>query len=68
MKNFKEDIKKIQAEIDEYTGEDWNSGRAKIYISARLFQIKQLEDELAFERKVNSRVTDIFKGWFHHAG
>lgn len=30
-------------------------------------RVRYLEKELEFERKVNSRVNEIFKGWFHNA-
>ena len=31
-------------------------------------RLDKLEHELAFERKVNDRVNEIFKGWFHREG
>lgn len=46
--------------------------RGHIYLLASLATLHEsvdtLEKELAFERKVNARVNEIFKGWFHREG
>lgn len=46
--------------------------RRQVYIMARLFEAENLAaellEQLAFERKVNDKVNEIFKGWFHREG
>lgn len=48
------------------------SSRGRVFALAVLSQLHSVVDELSeqltFERKVNDRVNEIFKGWFHREG
>lgn len=46
--------------------------RELVFLEAKVAMLekvnKQLTEDLEFERKVNDRVNEIFKGWFHRNG
>lgn len=60
-------LQDIISEIDRASLGDWNSPRVKMYIAACIARTQKLEQDLAFERKVNDRVNEVFKGWFHRS-
>ena len=47
-------------------------GRSRLYLLAVIADhrnsIDSLTEKLEFETKVNNRVNEIFKGWFHREG
>lgn len=62
----------VRSELEQELGYPINDPRFHMYLSAKYSELKKhakkLEEELAFERKVNDRVNEIFKGWFHREG
>lgn len=70
--NLVHDPYSIAAMSERYGEHGSLTPRGHIYLLASLATLHKavdtLEKELAFERKVNDRVNEIFKGWFHREG
>ena len=63
----REDAKAIEEKITKLVGEDWNTQKARIYITTIVLEtetaVKGLQESLKEERKINQRVETALAGW-----
>lgn len=69
--SYSDKINKVKHDFNSIDN-NWASDRMKLYIASHIVSLQDAlrdsSEKLEFERKVNDRVNEIFKGWFHREG